>query len=342
MQSLENTKNSAQNELKKASTLVEVDAVWRKYLGRKGLLTGELRKLKDVNEKERKKRGTQLNKLKKELDELFDKRRVELQEKEYEKDLHTDWIDVTRPGQRVIEGSLHPLTKTLYELEDIFLSMGFEVVNGPQVEEEWYNFDALNIPRNHPARELQDTFWLKPRSKNLLLRTHTSPVQLRYMQKNQPPIRIISPGRVFRYEATDASHEAQFYQIEGLMVGDNISVANFRAVIGEVLSRFFKKNIDTRLRPSYFPFVEPGFEVDITCITCDAKGCSVCSHTGWLELMGAGMVHPNVLSAAGYNPKHLTGFAFGIGIDRLTMMKYKIDDIRLFYSSDLRFLKQFK
>ena len=362
------SKNSAQKELKMASTLHEVDAVWRKYLGRKGLLAGKMRKLKDVSEKERKKRGIQLNKLKKDLDELFDARRSELQEKKYENDLHEDWIDVTRPGQRAIEGSLHPLTKTLYELEDIFSSMGFEVATGPQVEEEWYNFDALNIPRNHPARELHDTFWLKPRSRNLLLRTHTSPVQLRYMQKNQPPIRIISPGRVFRYEATDASHEARFYQMEGLMVDENISVGNFRAVIGEALSKFFKKKVDIRLRPSYFPFVEPGFEVDVTCVACDRgqvrtqRGstqkkvgviprtvsesqrylCAVCKDTGWLELLGAGMVHPNVLSAVGYNPKNLTGFAFGIGIDRLAMMKYKIDDVRLFYSSDLRFLKQFK
>jgi phenylalanyl-tRNA synthetase alpha chain len=267
---------------------------------------------------------------------------VRLQEKEYEKAMQEDWIDITRPGKRAIEGSLHPLTKTIYELEDIFGGMGFEVVTGPQIETEWYNFDALNIPPNHPARDLFDTFWLKPKNKNLLLRTHTSSVQLRYMQKNHPPIRIIAPGRVFRHEATDASHEAQFYQIEGLMVDAEISVANFRAVIFEALRKFFKKDISMRLRPSYFPFVEPGFEVDIACIACDGRGCVVCGKTGWLELMGAGMVHPNVLDAAGYNPKNLQGFAFGIGIDRLTMMKYKIDDIRLFYASDLRFLNQFR
>lgn len=335
-------KNKAENELKKASTLHEVDAIWRKYLGRKGVLTAELRKLKDLSVANKKTRGAELNKLKKALEQMFDESRVQLQEKKYEQALQKDWIDITRPGKRAIEGSLHPLTKTIYELEDIFGSMGFEAVAGPQIETEWYNFDALNIPPNHPARDLFDTFWLKPRSKNLLLRTHTSPVQLRYMQNNQPPIRIIAPGRVFRHEATDASHEAQFYQIEGLMVDDKINVANFRAVIAEALSNFFKKDISTRLRPSYFPFVEPGFEVDITCIACSGKGCPVCSKTGWLELMGAGMVHPNVLEAAGYNPKNLQGFAFGIGIDRLTMMKYKIDDIRLFYASDLRFLNQFR
>ncbi|MEX2145050.1 MAG: phenylalanine--tRNA ligase subunit alpha, partial [Candidatus Spechtbacterales bacterium] len=242
------------------------------------------------------------------------------------------------------KGSLHPITKTVREMREIFGSMGFESIEGPEMEDDWHNFEALNIPPNHPARDLWDTFWLKPKSDGLLLRTHTSPVQLRYMQDNNPPFRIISPGRAFRYEATDASHEIQFYQLEGLMADDagKISVASFRAIMGEFYSRFFKKEIKTRLRPSYFPFVEPGFEVDISCISCGGEGCSVCSQTGWLEMMGAGMVHPKVFESVGYNPRNLSGFAFGMGIDRLAMMKYKIGDVRMFYSGDLRFLSQFR
>ena len=206
------------------------------------------------------------------------------------------------------------------------------------MENEWYNFDALNIPKDHPARDLWDTFYLK---NGLLLRTHTSPVQIRYMEKNQPPLRIIVPGRIFRHEATDVSHEFNFYQIEGLMIDKTVSISNFKAIIQEFFQRFFEKSVKIRLIPSFFPFVEPGFQVDMTCLSCDGKGCSVCKKTGWLEMMGAGMVHPNVLKAAGLNPKNWQGFAFGMGLDRLAMMKYKIQDIRLFYSGDLRFLQQF-
>ena len=229
-----------------------------------------------------------------------------------------EWFDITVPGEKVIFGHLHPLTLVQRKCEEIFQSMGFSVIEGPEMEEEWYNFDALNIPKDHPARDLWDTFYLKNGS---LLRTHTSPVQIRYMGKNQPPFRIIAPGRVFRHEATDSSHEVNFYQVEGLMVGKDISVANFKAIIQEFFRRFFSKELEIRLRPSYFPFVEPGFEVDIRW------------GDRWMEIMGAGMVHPNVLKNA--------GFAFGIGLDRLAMIKYQIDDIRLFYSGDLRFLNQF-
>jgi len=249
-----------------------------------------------------------------------------------------DKIDVTVPGERHEVGHLHPLTLVKRKIEETFQAMGFSVIEGPEVENEWYNFDALNIPKDHPARDLWDTFYLK---NGLLLRTHTSPVQIRYMEKNNPPFRIIVPGRIFRHEATDASHETNFYQIEGLMVGKDISAANFKAIIQEFLSRFFGKPVKTRLRPSFFPFTEPSFEVDISCLICKGKGCSACSRTGWIELIGAGMVHPNVLKAAGINSKNWPGFAFGMGMDRLAMMKYKIDDIRLFYSGDLRFLQQF-
>jgi len=247
-------------------------------------------------------------------------------------------FDITVPGERIIGGHLHPLTLVRRKIEEIFQAMGFSIVEGPEVETEWYNFDALNIPKDHPARDVWDTFYLK---KGGLLRTHTSPVQVRYMQKHQPPFRIIVPGRIFRHEATDASHEINFYQVEGLMVGKEISASNFKAIIQEFLSRFFDKRIAIRLRPSFFPFTEPSFEVDIKCLVCGGRGCSVCSRTCWLELIGAGMVHPNVLKAGGINPRNWQGFAFGLGMDRLAMMKYKIDDIRLFYSGDLRFLQQF-
>jgi phenylalanyl-tRNA synthetase alpha chain len=226
--------------------------------------------------------------------------------------------------------------------------MGFAVAEGPEIETEGYNFDALNIPADHPARDLWDTFWLKDIDTNkkgnerkTLLRTHTSPVQVRYMQSHTPPFRIIAPGRVFRYEATDAHHNFDFFQLEGLVVGENISVAHFRAVLLEFYKRFFEKDVSIRLRPSYFPFTEPSFEVDMSCIICNGKGCSSCGHTGWLEMMGAGMVHPNVFKAAGYMPDTWQGFAFGMGLDRLAMMKYKIDDVRLLLEGDIRFLEQF-
>ncbi|MBU1290087.1 phenylalanine--tRNA ligase subunit alpha, partial [Patescibacteria group bacterium] len=238
------------------------------------------------------------------------------------------WIDVTAPGAKVPDGHLHPITLVQRQIEEIFQSMGFTVAEGPEVESEHYNFDALNVPKDHPARDIQDTFWLK--DFDLLLRTHTSNIQARYMEKNNPPLRIIAPGRCFRHEATDASHDVQFNQVEGLMIGQDVSVADFKGVMEEFLKRFFSQDIEMRLRPGYFPFVEPGFEIDAR-----RKGQK------WLELMGAGMVHPNVFKAVGYIPSKWQGFAFGMCPDRLAMLKYKIDDIRLFYASDLRFLKQF-
>jgi len=251
-----------------------------------------------------------------------------------------EWIDVTIPGKKPETGHLHPLTQVKREIMSIFQSMGFEVVSGPEIESEWYNFDALNVPKDHPARDAWNTLWLRQDSK-LLLRAHTSPVQARYMEKHNPPLRIIVPGKVFRYEATDPSHEFQFYQVEGLMVDRYINVSNLKAVVKEFFKRFFRKNVEIRFRPDYFPFTEPSFEIAMTCLACRGKGCSVCKKTGWLEVAGAGMVHPNVFKAVGYNPKNWQGWAFGFGWDRLTMMKYRIPDIRLFNSGDLRFLKQF-
>ncbi len=249
-------------------------------------------------------------------------------------------FDVTIPGKRMLLGNLHPITLVRRQVEEIFQNMGFSVIQGPEIETEWYNFDALNILPDRPVRDIWDTLWLQTNPK-LLLRTHTSPVQIHYMEKHQPPFRIIAPGRVFRREATDASHEVQFYQAEGLMVGKDISVANFKAIAQEFFQQFFNKDIKIRLRPGFFSFTEPSFEIDINCVVCQGKGCKTCAGTGWVETLGAGMVHPNVLKAGGINPKFWQGFAFGMGLDRLAMMKYKINDIRLFYGSDLRFLKQF-
>jgi phenylalanyl-tRNA synthetase alpha chain len=266
-----------------------------------------------------------------------------LKEKSRKEADQKEWIDVTAPGKKPVSGHLHPLTQAKRKVEDIFQKMGFQIVLGPEIESEWYNFDALNIPSDHPARDLWDTFYLK---NGFLLRTHTSPMQVRFMEKNNPPLRIVVPGRIFRHEATDASHEMTFYQVEGLMIGKKVSAANFKVVIQEFFQRFFEKKVKIRMRPSFFPFVEPGFEVDMSCLVCNGKGCPVCSKTGWIEMMGAGMVHPNVLKAAKLIPHRKDGsgwqgFAFGVGLDRMTMMKHKVDDIRLFYSGDLRFLNQF-
>ncbi|MGV3522583.1 MAG: phenylalanine--tRNA ligase subunit alpha [Candidatus Sericytochromatia bacterium] len=252
-----------------------------------------------------------------------------------------EWLDVTAPGLRQLaptRGRLHPLTQLQYEIEDIFRSMGFQVFDGPQIEDDFHNFSALNIPADHPARDMQDTFWL---SNGRLLRTHTSSVQIRAMQSHTPPLRGISPGRVFRYEATDASHENTFYQVEGLMIDKDISVANLIYVMKVLLREIFQKDVKVRLRPGFFPFVEPGFELDISCLICGGDGCPVCKHEGWVELLPCGAVHPNVLSACGIDPKVYTGFAFGLGLNRLVMMRYGIDDIRHFQSGNLEFLEQF-
>ncbi len=325
--SLKTLKNQAKKEIEKVKDLKGLNEIFKKYLGkREGGLTQILRSLEKLPKAKRVKIGREANELKNFLREKMEQKKSSFVKTTEDKE---EWLDITAPGKKLALGHLHPLTLVKRKVEEIFQTMGFTVVEGPDIETEWYNFDALNIPSEHPAREalsLGRTFYLKGGN---LMRTHTSPVQVRYMEKNSPPLRIIVPGRIFRREATDALHEMNFYHIEGLMVGRDISAANFKAIIQEFFRRFFEKPVNIRVRPSYFPFVEPGFEVDM-------KG-----EKGWLEMMGAGMVHPNVLKAAGLNPKFWQGFAFGIGMDRLAMMKYKINDIRLFYGGDLRFLNQF-
>ncbi len=334
---LKEIKREAKEEILEAKDLRDLDKIFKKFLGKKGKLREISKKLKELSQKERKKIGMEINLVKKELEKLIEKKKSELK-KEY-LETKEKKIDITVPGKKIEKGHLHPITQVRRKVEEIFQSMGFSLVEGPEIENEWYNFDALNIPKDHPARDLWDTFWLK--EDKLLLRTHTTPVDVRYLEKNNPPLRIIIPGRIFRHEATDASHEINFYQIDGLMIDKDISIADFKGIIKKFFILFFNKEISIRLRPSFFPFTEPSFEVDVLCVNCKGKGCSVCSQTGWVEMMGAGMIHPNVLKNAKLNPKFWQGFAFGMGLDRLTMMKFKITDIRLFYSGDLRFLKQF-
>jgi len=331
-------KNQAKKEVERAGDLQRLNEVFKKYLGKQGELTFVLRSLSKLPKAKRTRVGKEANEIKNFLQIQFDKRVAELKEKFQRRAEEKEWIDISAPGKKVLTGHLHPLTLAKRRAEEIFQTMGFSVIEGPDIETEWYNFDALNIPKNHPARDVWDTFYLK---NGPLLRTHTSPVQVRYMEKNNPPLRIIVPGSVFRHEATDLSHEFQLFQIEGLMVDKNISAANLKAIVSEFFRRFFEKDIDFRLRPDYFPFTEPSFDIGISCVVCGGKGCSVCKNSGWLEMAGAGMVHPNVLKAAGLNPKHWQGWAFGFGLERLVMMKYKINDIRLFRSGDLRFLNQF-
>jgi phenylalanyl-tRNA synthetase alpha chain len=340
-------KNQAGQEIEKAKELKGLDEIFKKYLGRKGELARVFRSLKSMGEKERAEVGKEANRVRKFIEEKI-KQKASLSVEMSKHKGKKEWFDVTLPAKKPLIGHLHPLTITRREIERIFEAMGFEVAEGPLVETEWYNFDALNIPKDHPARDAWDTFWLKPenqkpktKNQKLLLRTHTSPVQIRYMEKHQPPLKIIASGKVFRHEATDASHEFEFWQVEGLMVDKEVSAANFKGIISEFFKQFFRKNLNIRLRPSYFPFVEPGFEVDISCVFCNGRGCSVCKKTGWMEMLGAGMVHPNVFKNSGLNPKNWQGFAFGIGMNRLAMLKYKINDARLFNSGDLRFVNQF-
>lgn len=343
-------KKSFYELLSQAKTLEDLEKLRINFLGRKGKLTLFLREISTFPKSERPSMGRQANGLKQKIEAEIKAMVHEFKKKEIEAKLKVEWIDVTLPSAKVASGHLHPITKVARTVETIFSQMGFEVVQGPEIETEYYNFDALNIPESHPARDMWDTFWLK-RDTNirmhtndtnkLLLRTHTSPMQVRYMETHEPPFRIIVPGKCFRHEATDASHEHTFYQVEGLMVGKNITLANLKAVLEEFVKSFFGEDFKMRWRPGYFPFVEPGFELDVTCQVCFGKGCSVCKKTGWVEVIPCGMVHPNVFKAVRYKPGEWQGFAFGMGLDRMAMMKYRINDIRLFHSGDLRFLQQF-
>lgn len=332
----EEIRKTIEKELKEIKNSKELRDFSKKYLGKKGEIRKIFGEIKDLTLEEKKVIGQEINSFIKDIDI-----KVEELGKVLKQDLTQEKIDINVPPEKIEIGHLHPITQVRREIESIFQLMGFAVVEGPEVEDTWHNFDSLNIPEGHPARDalsLGKTFYLR---KNLVLRSHTSPAQTRYMKKLGAPLRIVIPGRVYRYERTDASHETNFYQIEGLMLDENISVANLKGVLERFLQEFFKKKVEIRLRPSYFPFTEPSFEIDMNCTVCSGEGCPACKKTGWVEILGAGMVHPNVIENGGLDSEKWKGFAFGMSIDRLTMMKYKINDIRWFHSGNLKFLKQF-
>ncbi|MFZ2154431.1 MAG: phenylalanine--tRNA ligase subunit alpha [Candidatus Moraniibacteriota bacterium] len=340
---IEKIKKTALSEIESCDNIADLENLRVLYFGKKSEFNQILKSLKDLSEQEKQLVGPAANVAKKEIQTALEKRILALEDLI---DMEKEWIDVTAPGERIKRGHLHPLTVVQRDIENIFSTMGFEVADGPEVESEFYNFDAVNVPDDHPGRDMQDTFWIskeegREKGTGTVLRTQTSSVQVRYMQTHKPPFRIIIPGRVFRQEATDSSHEHTFHQFEALVVGETVSVANFLYIAETFFSQFFGKKLNVRLRPSYFPFVEPGFEFDISCTNCGGEGCSACKQTGWLEVGGAGMVHQNVFEAAGYERGKYQGFAWGFGLERLAMMKYKIDDIRHFHGGDVRFTRQF-
>lgn len=335
-------RRSASESIKKAQEVDDLEEIRVRFLGRKGELTKILRSLGEISSEERATIGKKSNELKNEISNLLDNRKRELSLSQLDDLATTEWIDVTLNAVGTTRlpprGHYHPISQIQYEMEDLFTSMGFEILDGPDVETEYYNFEALNIPEYHPARDIQDTFWTEDGN---LLRTHTSSIQIRGMEKMDPPFRIAAPGRVFRYEAIDASHEHTFYQVEGMMVDRNISVSHLIYIMKEILKGIFKREVDVRIRPSYYPFVEPGLDLDFKCMICGGSGCKVCKNVGWIEFLGCGMVHPNVLRYGNIDPDEWTGFAFGMGLNRLVMMLYEINDIRHFLSGDVRFLYQF-
>lgn len=340
--SLESTLNdleaSARARLEAAAGPEELESVRVEVLGRKGVLAQISKQMGRLAPEERARIGKLLNSVKASLEAAIETSRARFEQQAMAARLDAEWVDLTLPAPGPRPGSLHPITQIQREIEDLFTSMGFAVLDGPEVETEYHNFDALNIPPDHPARDMQDTFWITDGN---LLRTHTSPVQVRGMERFGPPLRMIAPGRVFRNEEVDASHEHTFYQLEGMMIDRDVSVAHLIYFMKTLLSHIFKRDVTVRLRPGYFPFVEPGFELDIHCLICGGAGCPVCKQGGWVELLPCGLVHPNVLRMSGIDPDEWNGFAFGLGLTRLAMMRYGIDDIRLLQGGDLRFLQQF-
>jgi phenylalanyl-tRNA synthetase alpha chain len=329
--------------LAKESSRAEVLNIKSHFVGKKGEVSSILKGMKDATPEERKSVGALSNEIKNKMLSAIEKKLAEIEKAEIDERLAKSWQDITLTDSikesALTKAGYHPVTTIQREIEDIFISMGFDILDGPHIEDEFHNFEALNIPETHPARDMQDTFWFSDMEH--LLRTHTSCIQVRGMETHKPPFKFVGPGKVFRCEATDASHEIAFHQLEGMMVGEDISVANLIYFMKTLLSEIFKRETNVRLRPGFFPFVEPGFELDIECQVCGGDGCPVCKQTGWVELLPCGMVHPNVLKAGGVDTDKYNGFAFGLGLDRLVMMKYGIDDIRLLHSGDLRFSEQF-
>ena len=336
---LTEVRGSALSRIQSAETPDQLEAVRVEVLGRNGTIAGISKDFKSLAPEDRSRIGKLLNAVKQDVEAAFDSRKSAFDRVELADKLDKEWLDLTLPVAGSRPGALHPVTLIEREIEKLFVSLGFTVLDGPEVETERNNFDALNIPPTHPARDMQDTFWLEGGN---LLRTHTSPVQVRGMQKLGPPLRMIAPGRVFRNEEVDASHEHTFYQLEGMMIDRDVSVSHLIYFMKTLLSSIFGREVTVRLRPGYFPFVEPGFELDIQCLICGGTSCPVCKQSGWVELLPCGLVHPNVLRMAGIDPEEWNGFAFGLGLTRLAMMRYQIDDIRQLQGGDLRFLNQFQ
>jgi phenylalanyl-tRNA synthetase alpha chain len=327
----------AKKEAERLKELKNFNQLKAKFLGKKGLITDQLKKISEYPKEQRAEIGQKLNQAKKILEDIFNKTFESLKLREKELKLQKEKIDITLNGRRLPKGSLHPITLILNEIEEIFKLLGFTVAEGPEIETDFYNFQALNIPKDHPARDMQDTFYI---DKDLVLRTHTSPVQIRVMLSQKPPVKIIAPGKVYRCDM-DMTHTPMFHQVEGLLVDKNISFAHLKGVLEYFLKSIFYKNIGIRFRPSFFPFTEPSAEVDIECIFCKGDGCRVCSGTGWLEILGCGMVHPEVYKYVNYDYEEYTGFAFGMGVERIAMLKYGINDLRLFFNNNLKFIQQF-
>ncbi len=314
-----------------------LDEVRVHYLGKKGLVTARLKQLSELDPDARRVAGQFVNEAKNRIQSALETRRSTLESAALEAALAAERVDVTLPGRGIRRGGLHPITRTLERIQQLFSHVGFEVADGPEIEDDYHNFEALNIPEHHPARAMHDTFYLRP---GLLLRTHTSPVQIRVMEHRQPPLRIIAPGRVYRCDS-DLTHTPMFHQVEGLLVDEDVNFAHLKGLIDDFLRQFFEKDLRVRFRPSYFPFTEPSAEVDIECVICGGGGCRVCSGSGWLEVLGCGMVHPNVFAHVGIDNERYTGLAFGMGVERLAMLRYGVNDLRLFFENDLRFLRQF-
>ncbi|MBW1894040.1 MAG: phenylalanine--tRNA ligase subunit alpha [Deltaproteobacteria bacterium] len=332
--SIEEIKTQALAELETVSSIDDIKALSIRYLGRKGLVTLFLRDISKLPEKERPAAGKNTNQVKKLLKETFDRAESLITERAVSAE---KGIDVSLPGRPVSAGSFHPVSLITEQISDIFSRLGFNIAEGPEVETDYYNFEALNFPKNHPARDMQDTFFV---SDDIVLRTHTSPIQVRIMEKQPPPIKVIAPGRVYRCDS-DLTHTPMFHQVEGLMVDEGISFGNLKGILTSFVHQMFDEKTSLRFRPSFFPFTEPSAEVDILCVICRGKGCRVCSQTGWLEVLGAGMVHPAVFENVGYDTARHTGFAFGMGVERIAMLKYGIDDLRKFFENDINFLGQF-
>ena len=336
--SIEEILTQALQELAHAKDLNQLDQVRVNYLGKKGVFTEQMKELGKLEPEQRRSAGQVINTVKNIFQEALDARKVSLEAEELQARLASECVDVTLPGRGQTTSGLHPVTITLRRIAKIFASVGFDVVEGPEIEDDYHNFGALNIPEHHPARAMHDTFYFDPHT---VLRTHTSPVQIRVMESEQPPLKVIAPGRVYRCDS-DLTHTPMFHQVEGFLVDKDVSFADLKGVVFEFLRAFFEKDIQVRFRPSYFPFTEPSAEVDIECVICDGQGCRVCSHTGWLEVMGCGMIHPEVFKSVKIDHQQFSGFAFGMGVERLAMLRYGINDLRMFFENDLKFLQQFK